>query len=84
MLHGVHASSAFHQLRREGVTFLYRGIFPPLAQKTVSLALMFGKCLFCIKFAYSILVRPPKVPMPKAVLVIFCELSSILIDCEAD
>lgn len=43
MLHGVQASSAFHQLRREGITFLYRGIFPPLAQKTVSLALMFGK-----------------------------------------
>lgn len=44
MLHGVQASSAFHQLRSEGITFLYRGIFPPLAQKTVSLALMFGKC----------------------------------------
>lgn len=43
MLHGVQASSAFHQLRSEGITFLYRGIFPPLAQKTVSLALMFGK-----------------------------------------
>ncbi|XP_037039384.1 solute carrier family 25 member 51 isoform X1 [Bradysia coprophila] len=42
MLHGVQASSAFHQLRREGITFLYRGIFPPLAQKTLSLALMFG------------------------------------------
>lgn len=46
MLHGVQASSAFHQLRSEGITFLYRGIFPPLAQKTVSLALMFGKCFF--------------------------------------
>lgn len=42
MLHGVKASSAVHQLRSEGILFLYRGIFPPLAQKTVSLSLMFG------------------------------------------
>lgn len=42
MLHGVNSSSAFQQLRHEGITFLYRGIFPPLAQKTASLSLMFG------------------------------------------
>lgn len=42
MLHGVKASSAVHQLRSEGIIYLYRGIFPPLAQKTVSLSLMFG------------------------------------------
>lgn len=42
MLHGVAASSAYQQLRQEGIFFLYRGIFPPLAQKTVSLSLMFG------------------------------------------
>ncbi|CAO1414431.1 unnamed protein product [Diamesa tonsa] len=42
MLHGVKISTAFGQLRQEGLTFLYRGIFPPLAQKTLSLSLMFG------------------------------------------
>lgn len=42
MLTGVKASSAFLQLRHEGIGFLYRGIFPPLAQKTLSLSLMFG------------------------------------------
>ncbi|XP_059611993.1 mitochondrial nicotinamide adenine dinucleotide transporter SLC25A51 [Phlebotomus argentipes] len=42
MLHGVKASSAFEELRHEGISFLYRGMFPPLAQKTISLSLMFG------------------------------------------
>lgn len=42
MLHGVQLNQAFGQIRSEGVTFLYRGIFPPLAQKTISLSLMFG------------------------------------------
>lgn len=42
MLHGVKTSSAIQQIRSEGIFFLYRGIFPPLAQKTVSLSLMFG------------------------------------------
>ncbi|XP_037952439.1 mitochondrial nicotinamide adenine dinucleotide transporter SLC25A51 [Teleopsis dalmanni] len=42
MLHGVHITSAFGQLRHEGIGYLYRGMFPPLAQKTISLSLMFG------------------------------------------
>lgn len=42
MLHGVRITSAFGQLRHEGFTYLYRGIFPPLAQKTISLSIMFG------------------------------------------
>jgi Mitochondrial carrier protein len=42
MLHGVKLSSAFSQIKSEGFVFLYRGIFPPLAQKTISLSLMFG------------------------------------------
>ncbi|XP_049533051.1 mitochondrial nicotinamide adenine dinucleotide transporter SLC25A51 [Anopheles darlingi] len=42
MLHGVKLTQAFGQLRGEGMTFLYRGLFPPLAQKTISLSLMFG------------------------------------------
>lgn len=42
MLHGVKITSAFSQLRHEGFMFLYRGMFPPLAQKTISLSIMFG------------------------------------------
>lgn len=42
MLHGVRISSAFSQLRHEGLLYLYRGMFPPLAQKTISLSIMFG------------------------------------------
>lgn len=42
MLHGVKIETAFMQLRHEGLIFLYRGMFPPLAQKTLSLSLMFG------------------------------------------
>uniref|UniRef100_A0ABK9NGC3 Solute carrier family 25 member 51 n=1 Tax=Glossina morsitans morsitans TaxID=37546 RepID=A0ABK9NGC3_GLOMM len=42
MLHGVPIASAFSQLRHEGLMFLYRGMLPPLAQKTISLSIMFG------------------------------------------
>lgn len=42
MLHGVQIETAFKQLRHEGIFYLYRGMFPPLAQKTLSLSLMFG------------------------------------------
>lgn len=41
-LHGISALSAFRQLRSEGVLNLYRGILPPLLQKSASTALMFG------------------------------------------
>lgn len=34
--------SAVQELRHEGIAYLYRGILPPLAQRTVSLSLMFG------------------------------------------
>lgn len=42
MLHGNTATSAFIEIRNEGFKFLYRGMLPPLAQKTVSLSIMFG------------------------------------------
>lgn len=42
MLHGVEMKLAVQELRHEGFAFLYRGILPPLAQRTVSLSLMFG------------------------------------------
>ncbi|XP_030751206.1 solute carrier family 25 member 51 [Sitophilus oryzae] len=42
MLHGIEAKSAFLQLKNEGFYYLYRGILPPLCQKTLSLSIMFG------------------------------------------
>lgn len=36
MLFGIQLKSAFTQLKNEGILFLYRGVGPPLAQKTVS------------------------------------------------
>ncbi|XP_058798276.1 mitochondrial nicotinamide adenine dinucleotide transporter SLC25A51 [Phymastichus coffea] len=42
ILEGVPATTAVHQLSHEGVRLLYRGILPPLCQKTLSLSLMFS------------------------------------------
>ena len=42
MLHGVGTKKAFWQLHGEGIRYLYRGIIPPLCQKSVSTSLMFG------------------------------------------
>lgn len=42
MLHGMHTRTAVIQLKSEGWRFLYRGILPPLCQKTISVSLMFG------------------------------------------
>lgn len=42
MLHGMHTRTAFKQLKAEGFHFLYRGILPPLCQKTISVSIMFG------------------------------------------
>jgi len=41
-LHGISALEALTQLKGEGVLNLYRGILPPLLQKSASTALMFG------------------------------------------
>lgn len=42
MLHGLETHKAFGQLKLEGLGYLYRGILPPLIQKTFSVSLMFG------------------------------------------
>ncbi|XP_071440558.1 mitochondrial nicotinamide adenine dinucleotide transporter SLC25A51 [Hetaerina americana] len=42
MLHGVKTKSAVKQLYTEGFFYLYRGILPPLCQKTASVSIMFG------------------------------------------
>jgi hypothetical protein len=41
-LHGVPLKVAVKQLQREGMRNLYRGILPPLLQKTTCLSIMFG------------------------------------------
>ncbi|KAK6298821.1 hypothetical protein J4Q44_G00303310 [Coregonus suidteri] len=41
-LHGVRAREAVRQLQRDGVRKLYRGLLPPLLQKTTTVAIMFG------------------------------------------
>lgn len=42
MLHNLSPLSAIQQISNEGLSMLYRGILPPLCQKTTSLSLMFG------------------------------------------
>lgn len=42
MLHGVNSIHAVRQLLKEGHRHLFRGLLPPLLQKTVSVAIMFG------------------------------------------
>jgi len=41
-LHGITALEALGQLRKEGVFHLYRGILPPLLQKSANTGIMFG------------------------------------------
>ena len=42
MLHGHSVRSATSELRAEGLRVLYRGVGPPLIQRSVTLSLMFG------------------------------------------
>ncbi|KAI5693629.1 hypothetical protein M8J75_002655 [Diaphorina citri] len=41
-LHGVGVLKAMSQVHAEGIPYLYRGILPPLLQKSISTSLMFG------------------------------------------
>ena len=41
-VHGFSTVEALNQLMKEGVKHLYRGILPPLLQKSTSSAIMFG------------------------------------------
>lgn len=41
-MHGSETRPAVDQMKNEGIAFLYRGMLPPLLQKTMSLSLMFG------------------------------------------
>ncbi|XP_063546159.1 mitochondrial nicotinamide adenine dinucleotide transporter SLC25A51 [Cydia strobilella] len=42
MMHGVETTFALNQLQKEGAAYLYRGMLPPLLQRSVSMSLMFG------------------------------------------
>ncbi|CAG9576073.1 unnamed protein product [Danaus chrysippus] len=42
MMHGVEATFALNQLQKEGLGYLYRGMLPPLLQRSMSMSLMFG------------------------------------------
>jgi hypothetical protein len=42
MLYGVHTVKALEQLQKEGFRLLYRGLLPPLCQKTMTTSIMFG------------------------------------------
>ena len=42
MLYNLPTSKAFDQLLREGPSLLFRGLLPPLCQKTISSSIMFG------------------------------------------
>lgn len=58
MIHGVKTTSAFQELRNEGLVCLYRGILPPLCQKTLSMSLMFGVYEECRKPLMSTDMNP--------------------------
>lgn len=41
-VHGIRLPRALKQLYREGMAFLYRGLLPPMLQRTATVSLMFG------------------------------------------
>lgn len=49
MMHGVETTFALHQLKKEGLAFLYRGMLPPLMQRSLSMSLMFGVYDECLQ-----------------------------------
>lgn len=62
ILEGVPVSTAVGQISREGIQLLYRGILPPLCQKTLSLSLMFStyegcKQRFCLLTVNNVLAK---------------------------
>ena len=41
-VHGIRVFKALRQIRKEGSFYIYRGLFPPLMQRTATVSLMFG------------------------------------------
>ncbi|XP_076621544.1 mitochondrial nicotinamide adenine dinucleotide transporter SLC25A51 [Colletes latitarsis] len=54
ILEGVPAKLALQQISKEGVQLLYRGILPPLCQKTLSLSIMFSVYEGCKERLYML------------------------------
>ncbi|XP_031842615.1 mitochondrial nicotinamide adenine dinucleotide transporter SLC25A51 isoform X1 [Nomia melanderi] len=54
ILEDVPANTAFKQLSKEGIRLLYRGILPPLCQKTLSLSVMFSMYEGCKERLYML------------------------------
>lgn len=48
-MHGVEATFALNQLQKEGLGFLYRGMLPPLMQRSLSMSVMFGVYDQCLQ-----------------------------------
>lgn len=48
-MHGVETTFALNQLQKEGLGFLYRGMLPPLMQRSLSMSLMFGVYDGCLQ-----------------------------------
>lgn len=53
MAYGLNTSSAFQQIKKEGYKFLYRGVLPPLMQKTLSGCVNFIIFLNLMKMFFS-------------------------------
>ena len=60
-LQGIHGYKAVRQLKSEGLRNLYRGLLPPLLQKTTTLSIMFGSYH---NFRLSLDRKFPTVPHP--------------------
>lgn len=58
MMHGVEATLALNQLQKEGLTYLYRGMLPPLLQRSISMSLMFGVYDECLQPLLNYKVNP--------------------------
>lgn len=41
-MYGIRFYKAFRHIRREGVAFLFRGVLPPMMQRTATVSIMFG------------------------------------------
>ncbi|XP_077435049.1 solute carrier family 25 member 51b [Vanacampus margaritifer] len=63
-LHGVLALEAVRQLQRDGLRNLYRGLLPPLLQKSTTVAIMFG---LYEDFSRVLLLRADGSGMPELV-----------------
>ena len=72
-LHGINTVASIKQLKREGLFYLYRGLLPPLLQKSTSMSIMFGM--------YHRYRQILKSRLPEAPLLIIQGSAAILAGC---